>query len=357
LGVPDLADLETGRRAAAARGVGTAELDAMGDGFTGLVATLDSGRPGPKIALRCDIDALPIVESASDSHPPAAQGFRSQNDGVMHACGHDGHAAIVIGVAGVLARLGAPFAGRISFIFQPAEEGTRGAQALVDAGWLDEVDLFLAIHNSGQSGLRTRSIAPGVYDILATRKFDVHFEGREAHFGMSPDKGRSALTAASAVTLLSHAIPRKPGTRSLINVGRLEAGTARNIVPGRALLLAEIRGERDELVDVLYTQMQALIQGIGTSFEVETAITTVGRSPAASSDESAVSLVREAASWFPHLTVTDIVPFEASDDAAAMMRRVQERGGVASYLKIGADLAGGNHTPQFDLKTRHAWSV
>jgi aminobenzoyl-glutamate utilization protein A len=352
MGVPPDDVLEAAAARAAALGVPDAELEAMRGGRTGVVATLDSGRPGPAVAFRCDIDALPIRESDEPDHAPATQGFRSAHEGLMHACGHDGHTAIGVGVAAALRALGAPPAGSVRLLFQPAEEGARGAQALVDAGWLDGIDLFLAVHLSGQSDLRTGDVAAGVHDMLATSKLDVRFTGREAHFGMSPERGRSALTAASAVALLAHALPRPPGRRTLVNVGRLDAGTARNVVPGRATMLAEIRAEDADDAAALDAGFVRLVESIGTAFEVGTEVERVGASPAASSDPEAVELVRAATARLEGIRVRGVVPFEASDDAAAMMRRVQERGGRATYMKIGGSLTGTTHTPRFDFDER-----
>jgi aminobenzoyl-glutamate utilization protein A len=349
LGVPEQDALALAARRAAELGVSGEELEAMSGGQTGLVAIIEGRNPGPTIALRCDIDALPIMESAGLDHLPSSAGFRSQYPGIMHSCGHDGHAAIGIGVASLLDRFREELHGRVKLIFQPAEEGTRGAAALVEAGWLDDVDYFLGLHISGSSGLDTGSVAPGVYNMLATIKFDVYFRGRSAHFALAPHEGRNALTAACNVALMTHAIPRQPGTRSLINVGRIESGTARNVVPGEAKLLMEVRAEKDEVAAALMEQAERLIKGVGNSLEIETEIVKVGYSNAADSDLAMIEMVAKASGERGGLEVFDVIPFEASDDAAVMMRYVQQSGGQATYMKIGAALASRNHTPEFDF--------
>lgn len=348
LGIPARDVTDRARQHATDWGVPPGDIEVMIESTTGVVAELHSERSGPTVALRVDMDALPIAESEGAGHVPHALDFASAATGVMHACGHDGHVAIGLAVAEALAALRPSLAGTIRFIFQPAEEGTRGGVAFVDAGWLDDVDRFLSFHLSGLTGLHTGAFSPGVAELLSTVKFDVRLHGRAAHFASAPEKGRSALTAASAIALLAQGLPRRPGTRSLINVGRLDAGTARNVVPEHGLLQMEVRAETDELAEELFRRVERLIGGVSSGLEVESEVTVVGRAPAADSDADLaerLALVGGAMG----LTRLDGLTMEASDDASAMMRHVQDRGGRAVYAKVGTDLAGGNHTPTFDL--------
>lgn len=348
LGVPSAAIQEPAAERATAWGVPSDETGAMIEGGTGVVAEIVGAFGGPLVGLRLDLDALPILESAEPHHRPAAQGFASEVPGVMHACGHDGHAAIGLGVAQVVCQLRGALHGRVRLLFQPAEEGTRGAAAFVDAGWLDDVEDFLSLHVSGLTGLRTGSFSPGVAQLLATTKFDVRFHGRSAHYASAPERGRSALMAASSVALLSQAIPRRPGARSLVNVGRLDAGVARNVVPENGELQMEVRAETDDEMEDLFTRVNQVVEGIGRGLDVETEVIVVGRSPAADSSADLAETVA-AAGADAGLIRLDGLTMEASDDAAAMMRRVQDRGGSAVYMKVGTNLAGGNHTPSFDF--------
>jgi aminobenzoyl-glutamate utilization protein A len=348
LGVPIRATQEAAGSLAKFWGVPPDDVAAMIRAGTGVVAEIVGSSPGPVVGVRVDLDALPIEESAAPGHRPAAEGFASEVAGVMHACGHDGHVAIGLGVARVLCQLRDVMHGTVRLLFQPAEEGTRGAVAFVDAGWLDDVQALVAMHISGLTGLRTGSFSPGVAELLATTKFDVRFHGRAAHFASAPERGRSALMAASAVALLSQAIPRRPGARALVNVGRVDSGTARNVVPEHGELQMEVRAETDEEVGDLFSRVKQVVDGIGRGLEVETEILVVGRSPAADSSADLAATVAEAGAA-AGLSRLDGLTMEASDDAAAMMRRVQDRGGSAVYLKVGTDLAGGNHTPTFDF--------
>jgi aminobenzoyl-glutamate utilization protein A len=351
LGLPRSDVQEQARSLALDWGVPALDIDVMAGSSTGVAAEIVGKQPGPTVAVRVDMDALPIAESEGTDHYPRSSGFASEVPGVMHACGHDGHVAIGLGVAEVLASLRDRLRGRLRLLFQPAEEGTRGGVTFVDAGWLQDVDTLLTLHLSGLSGLETGAFSPGVAELLSTIKFDVSLRGRAAHYASAPEKGRSALVAASAIALLSQTLPRKPGARALINVGRLEAGTARNVVPEHGELQMEVRAESDELADDLFDRVGNLVRNLGAGLEVETSTTIVGRAPAAHSDASLVAIVSAAGSWMG-LRQLDGLTMEASDDASAMMRRVQEQGGTAVYAKVGTDLAGGNHTPTFDFDER-----
>ena len=143
---PDAATTAAHAAWAQANGAVATYLNALQDGYTAVVADWDSGKPGPTTALRVDMDALPIHESDAAEHRPQALGFRSENPGSMHACGHDGHSAIGLAVATLIAANRAALCGTIRLIFQPAEEGVRGGKALVEAGVVDDVDNFIAIH-------------------------------------------------------------------------------------------------------------------------------------------------------------------------------------------------------------------
>jgi len=185
---------------ARARQEGAAEhwLTKFDGGFTGVVGTLRGTKPGPVVALRCDIDALPIVESNDADHVPAREGFVSSHRGIMHACGHDVHAAIGLGVAEALAKQRDDISGTVKFLFQPAEEGGRGAIPMRDAGVVDDVDYLIAIH----AGMDSESgvLYPITTGWLASAKMDVTFTGQSAHAGGRPEAAPAAIYKVRMVT-------------------------------------------------------------------------------------------------------------------------------------------------------------
>ena len=158
---------------------------------TGLVAELRcGGADQPVFALRFDIDGLPVKEASDPEHLPLSLGFQSRHAGCMHACGHDGHAAIGLGCARLLQKLRHHLSGTVRLIFQPAEEGARGAAPVVEKGWLSDASYFLAGHITGRDyGGSEEPDAVPVCSSLATTKFDAVFHGRSCH-GASPRRAR-----------------------------------------------------------------------------------------------------------------------------------------------------------------------
>jgi aminobenzoyl-glutamate utilization protein A len=350
LGLPEASVLAAAASRAEAAGVDASDIARFSSGNTGLVAVQDSGRPGPTIAIRADLDALPLLERLEDDHLPAREDFASAVPGVMHACAHDAHTAVAVSAARVLAGPESLPAGKIRWLFQPAEEGTRGAAAFVQAGLLDDVDYVLTFHLLTNVGLAAGELATSA-GMLPTQKLRVHLTGLASQFASSPQRGRNALTVGSAIALLANAIPKAPGSRSMINVGRLEAGTAPNIVPASGMLAVEIRGEDGEAVDALRDQFDGLISGVSAAFGVEHRVELTGyaSNPTCDADIQAVVATAAASAGFalrppPHL--------DASDDASLMIDRAQVHGGSGTYVAIGGGPYRAHHSPDFDVDER-----
>ncbi|BDH45945.1 peptidase M20 [Salmonella enterica subsp. enterica serovar Choleraesuis] len=318
-------------------------------GFCAIVATLETGRPGPTIAFRVDMDALDLNESTADDHRPAHDGFASCNPGMMHACGHDGHTAIGIGLASALRQAVDRLNGTIKLIFQPAEEGTRGARAMVEAGVVDDVDFFSAIHIG--TGVPAGELVCGSASFMATTKLDVRFKGVAAHAGGLPEQGRNALLAAAHATLALHSLTQHSGGAGRVNVGVMQAGSGRNVVPDNALLKVETRGVSNEVNDHICQQARQVIAGAAAMFGVEQEITLMGSARSAIPSAPWVRFIRQQAEASGEFTtLTDSRPEAAgSEDATWMIERVQQRGGQASYLIFGTDLSAGHHHGKFDF--------
>jgi len=349
MGVPSEAVLDAAFRRALEEGAAPELLKDMQGGFTGVVARLKGGRPGPTIGMRFDIDALDIHESRDAGHLPVREGFVSCHAGAMHACGHDGHTAIGLGVAQVIARLREHWPGEVVLIFQPSEEGTRGARAMVEAGVADDCEALLCCHLGAQSS-QTGHIIGGISNFLATTKLDAAFTGIEAHAALGPEQGRSALLGAATALLNLHALPRHSGGESRVNVGVLQGGTGRNVIPGYAEMKLEVRGATNAVVEYMEERARAVLRAAADMHGLKLDVRLAGASPTTASDAAAIERVRRAAARVPEVLRFD--PSEvakASDDAAALMRHVQARGGIASYVIVGACLASGHHSPGFDF--------
>jgi aminobenzoyl-glutamate utilization protein A len=345
VGVPDDADLDAWRRRARDDGARGDVVDRLDGGNTGAVAVVERGA-GPTVALRVDIDALPIEESDGETHHPAAAGFRSGTEGYMHACGHDAHTAIGIGVLDAV--LESEFAGTLKVFFQPGEERIVGGEPMANSGHLDDVDYLYAVH----VGLDHPSgeIVAGIDGFLSVAQFGAEFRGASAHAGARPEAGDNAMQAAATAIGNLYGIPRHSGGATRVNVGVVEGGTATNIVPERVAIEGEVRGETTELME--YTEEKALrvlrsaAEMHGCAVDVE----SLGRAPSARSDPELRDVVAGIARTADGVTsVLESDHLGGSEDATYLMRHVQERGGKAAYVGVGTDHPGGHHTPTFDV--------
>ncbi len=349
LGLPPDSKLDVEWRRALDQGADPALESALAGGFTGVVATLSTGRPGPILACRFDIDANSVQEAEGTEHRPSREGFASVNPGVHHNCGHDGHTAIGLTLARLLVEDYAHLGGEIRLIFQPAEEGLRGGRAMVAAGVLDDVDHLIGAH-IGVQARETGTVIAGYDRLLDSNKFDVHFSGRNAHAGISPELGNNALLAAVVATQNLLAISRHGAGETRVNVGVLQGGEARNSIPAHAILKGEVRGEDREVGRYLMQRADDIIANAAGMHRVEVAIEEVGRSEGADSSLALRETVQQLAREVPGVNqVVTSAEFKASDDVAAMMQTVQSNGGQAVYMGLGAALSGPHHSPDFDF--------
>lgn len=349
MNAPTPTEAAAARAEALAAGADRRWVDQFGDGLTGVVAEWTFARPGPTLAFRVDLDALPVTESTAAGHLPVREAFASQHTGRMHACGHDGHTAIGLGLASLVERHAAKWGGRLRIIFQPAEEGCCGAAAMVAAGVVDDVDFFVAGH-LGTSATESGLISCGSGGFLATTKIDVTLRGVAAHAGMKPHEGRNALLAAATLTLQLHAITRHGAGDSRVNVGQLIAGSGRNIIADRADLKLEVRGATTEINDFMTAEARRVITAVAALHDVTAEMTIVGAAQGATCDAGLKAIVHAAAASLPQTRrVVDSLDMPGSEDASLFMNQVQARGGQATYLLIGSALAAGHHHPTFDF--------
>lgn len=346
-GLPSEADLAKHMERAIAQGADPEIVKQMAGGCTGVVGILRAG-DGPTVGLRFDMDALDVIEATDDAHRPVKEGFASQNRGAMHACGHDFHTSMGLGVAEVLMANKDQLHGTVKLIFQPAEEGVRGARAMVEAGVVDDVDILLGAH-IGFKARETGMIITGTTGFLATSKFDAMFTGVPAHAGAAPEQGKNAMLAAASAALNLHAIARHSAGASRINVGVLQAGTGRNVVPANALLKLETRGATSEIDAYMRQEAERVIRAAAAMWDVKVEIKPMGSAAGGVSDPELAKVVAEAAGETP--SVTKIVSegdLGGSEDYAWMMERVQKRGGKAAYMMVGSNIAAPHHDFHFD---------
>lgn len=249
------------------------ELDSFGIphrrcGKTGVYACLQGERPGSRvIALRADTDALAITETHETP-------YKSQNPGVMHACGHDAHTACLLGAAKALSTVKNSFGGEVRFFFQHAEEIGTGAKEFIRDGYLDGAQRVFGLHIAPDLATGTVGITPGANN-AAVDYFKIRVHGRAAHVS-TPNKGVDALYIASQIVVAVQAIITRltsPTEPALIGIGKLEAGTAYNIVAGSAVLEGTTRTISAQTREQVREQITATAEQIsliyGGTAEVE----------------------------------------------------------------------------------------
>ncbi|WP_394138318.1 M20 family metallo-hydrolase [Cytobacillus oceanisediminis] len=349
MGKPNTEDTEAHYQWALENGAKKEYLEPFKDGYTGIVATLDTEKEGPTIAFRVDMDALPINESEADSHFPQKEGFRSTVPNQMHACGHDAHTTIGLGLAALIAENKDSLKGKIKFIFQPAEEGTRGARSMAEAKVVDDVDYFIASHVG--TGVPDGHFVASKNGFLATSKLDITFKGVASHAGGNPEQGKNALLAAASAALNIYAIPRHSEGATRINVGEMHAGSGRNIIADRAVLKVETRGENTKINEYVKAQAEAVIAGSAQMYGVDYEIQTVGEAVSAQGSTELAAVLHACAEESPHIKksiLEDDSP-AGSEDATFFMERIQQNGGQATYCIFGTELAAGHHNEKFDI--------
>jgi len=223
-----------------------------GEALTSVVADLDTGKPGPTVLLRGDMDALPLQE---DLDVP----WRSQNEGMMHACGHDSHVAMLMSAARLLSENKDELTGKVRFMFQPGEEGHHGAKYMIDEGVLDGVDRAFAIHvitqmRSGQFFSRGGPL------MASADRFEITITGRGGHASM-PHGCTDPIPAAASTVLGLHAMVGRTTPASeaaVVTVAHLEAGTTNNIIPASAFMEGTIRTLNEDVRSVLHTNIETV---------------------------------------------------------------------------------------------------
>ena len=345
LNVPDDDELAEWERRARDAGADPEIVDQLSGGYTGCVAVVERG-DGPVIGLRVDIDALPVPESEESDHVPASEGFRSEHEGYMHACGHDVHATIGLGVLDAV--LDADFEGTLKVFFQPGEEQVAGGKPMAESGHLDDVEYLYAVH----IGLDHPSgeVVSGIDGFLAVRHFLAEFTGEPAHAGARPEEGRNTVQAMAAAVQNLYAIPRHADGPTRVNAGLVGGGTATNIIPEESHIEGELRGATTELAEYMSDHADRILESAAEMHDCEVDVATKGEAPSATSDPELSGIVSEVAGDVDGVTsVVESADLGGSEDATYLMQTVQDNGGFACYVGVGTDHPGGHHTSTFDV--------
>ncbi len=317
---------------------------------TGVVGLLRGGASGKTIAIRADMDALPIHEQNDID-------YRSQTDGKMHACGHDGHTSILLTVADVLSKRHNELKGNVKFIFQPAEENMGGAQPMVEQGVMQGVDSIIGLHlwspfPTGRVGVRSGPV------FASADKFTITVKGRGGHAAMFERAFDPIVMSAYIITALQTLISREtsPLTPAVLSIGRIQAGTAFNIIPETAVMDGTMRAYSQKHRKFLLQRIQEVANGIATtmggSCEVELYGGGDGGCPACVNDPEMTALVHKAAVAAvgeQNVDESEAVMTTGSDDMAFFLQTVP-----GCYFIVGARNAEKgahypHHHPRFNV--------
>ena len=322
-------------------------VDTLHEGIarTGIVAILEGRGPGPTVGLRADMDALPIHEASGVDHA-------SEVVGRMHACGHDGHTAMLLGAARYLAETRA-FAGRVALIFQPAEEGRAGGDAMVREGIMDRfgIEEVYGLHNV--PGLPEGLIATTPGPLLAAAdSFHVDVTGAGGH-GAMPHETRDPIPCAVAIAAALPTIVsrnRNVADDLVISVTQIHAGSADNVVPGTAYLGGTARAFDDGVRAMVERRMGEIVAGTAAAYGVDAALRYEWGYPATVNDPDraafAVEVAREVAG--------DMVEPNARREMGAEDFAYMLRARPGAYLLVGAGPGPALHNPAYDFNDRIA---
>ena len=311
---------------------------------TGVVGVLRSGASGRAVGLRADMDALPIHEQ--NLFP-----YRSRFDGRMHACGHDGHTAMLLAAAEYLAAT-REFDGTVYFIFQPAEEGEGGARVMIEQGLFERCPMqaVFGMHNwpglpAGQFGILAGPV------MASADQFDIGIKGHGAHAAMPHQGADPVLAGAALVQALQGVVSRSldPLDAAVLSVTRFHAGDAHNVIPGHAELGGTVRAFRAEVQDHVEAAMERVCNGVAAAHGVQANLEYRRGYPATVNDAAQAEVCRRVASDLAGVANvrSDLRPSMGGEDFSYML---QAKPGC--YVWLGNGLGEGGcmlHSPHYDF--------
>lgn len=314
---------------------------------TGTVAILHGSQPGPVLGIRADMDALPLQEA--NSVP-----YRSQHDGVMHACGHDGHVAIALGTAYYLSRHPEQFAGTVKILFQPAEEGPGGAKPMIEAGVLKnpDVEAIVGLHLWNNLPIGTVGIREGAM-MAAVELFDCTIQGKGGHGAMPHQTIDPIMVSAQVINALQTIVSRniEPLKSAVVTVGSIHSGHTHNVIPHTAEMQGTIRYFDPAFDGFFHSRLEQLIGGICQSHGATYELTYQSLYPPVINNSQIAELVRSAAETVVE-TPAGIVPECQTMGGEDMSFFLQEVPGCYFFLgsaNAAKDLAYPHHHPRFDF--------
>jgi amidohydrolase len=316
---------------------------------TGVVGTLQGLPGGRKLILRFDMDALRITETTGKP-------YASQQEGVMHACGHDGHMAIGMGVARLVAEAPADFPGTVVFLFQPAEEGEGGAERMLETGILERLqpDAAVALHLWNELPIETLAVTPGPVMAGADR-FVIVLRGEGGHAAL-PQRAADPVPAAAAMIQALQTIPARevdPRETLVLGVSMVHGGTAFNVIPDRVELEGTLRYFSRNIREVVLKRIQSIVDGIAAAYGISAEFELQAVAPPVTNQAELAAVIKHVTqAVFPGFECLDGYRVMGSEDMAFFLERVP-----GCYLFLGSNnadrgLTATHHSPDFDFDER-----
>lgn len=318
----------------------------VGNGL-GIIVTIEGGKPGKTIGLRADFDALPITEEAEVQ-------FRSKNEGVMHACGHDGHTAYLLVLADCINELKDSLSGTIKIIHQHAEETPPGgAKSMMESGVLDELDAVFGIHlfpshPAGVVGYR------GGYSMAGRTYFKLAIKGVGGH-GSSPHMANDAIVAgAHFVTAVQTVISRRlnPFDMGVVTIGSFDGKGSFNVIKDRIEIEGDVRYMTAETQQLIDKEIHRIVKGVETEFDVQCELTYVPDYPPLYNDPELTEFVKNSLESMNDKEIKKVVEFPVFSGSEDFSYYAEKIPGCFFYIGCkpkGVEKAYFNHHPKFDI--------
>jgi amidohydrolase len=320
-----------------------------GIGSTGVAGLLTGGSPGRTIAIRADMDALPIKEDTGLA-------YASKNDGVMHACGHDGHVAMALGAASILAEIRADIKGNVKFIMQPAEESYGGAKEMVEEGVLEDprVEAIIALHIDTREPPGKLTIKAGPIGASAA-VFMISINGKGGH-GSEPHECIDPIHVAThAIAAIQTMIPRTLDARDpvVVSVCSIQSGTAFNVIPESVHFGGTVRTLSDKRREEMPEKLEEVVRGITSTFGAGYDFAYIQGAPVPANEPEMTRLMERVAAelWGAESVVDMGMPHMGAEDYSYYMQKVPGVMGMLGARKENGTVYPPHH-PKFDFDER-----
>lgn len=303
---------------------------------TGVVAEIGKGE-GKIIALRADIDALPILE---ETDLP----YKSQNEGVMHACGHDFHTTSLLGAALILKEREVELKGKVRLIFQPSEEVNSGAQEVIDAGGIEGVSAIVGFHNKPDLSVGTIGIKAGPL-MAAVDKFEVVIKGTGSH-AAAPHNGQDPIvTAAQIVNGVQSIVNRyvSPLDSAVISITRIEGGNTWNVIPEKVELEGTMRTYHKEVQNRIKTLFSQIVENYTIAFNQKSKLIWSDSHPSVNNDRDMAEAIKEKVSEFSEVIIPEVTL--GGEDFSLYMEKIP-----GFFAFVGTDSPYEWHNPRFLIR-------